>query len=394
MGKVTLSHLGIVCALGSTQDSIRRNLLQGKTLSDSMSFRASKESAMVGLVDRAALPNLPEELHRLNSIAHRMIYAAWLQIRESILDACSRFGAHRIGIVIGSSTSGLDATESAIYGETKGQHYFFRQHEMGSIVDLVRGLAPIQGPGYTISTACTSGAKALISARELIEQNLCDAVVCGGADALCDLTLNGFHSLASVSQTLTNPFSKNRNGLNLGEGAALFLMVRGSQGITLAGAGESGDAHHLSAPHPEGTGAIAAISAALEDAGLSPQQLAYINLHGTGTPLNDAMEARAISQVCNQVPCSTTKPLTGHTLGAAGAIEAGLCWLCLDASSQEIELPPHLYDGEYDSTIPRIALVTKGTKVSVGSQCNILSTSFAFGGNNCALIFSKEATPV
>jgi 3-oxoacyl-[acyl-carrier-protein] synthase-1 len=226
----------------------------------------------------------------------------------------------------------------------------------------------------------------MISARDLLATGFCDAVITGGVDTLCDLTLNGFEALAALSRSRCLPMSRNRTGLNIGEGAALMIMTREDGPVRLIGGGESGDAHHMTAPHPEGLGAERAMREALRDARLEPADIAYLNLHGTATPQNDAMEAKAVARIFDAVPTSSTKPLVGHCLGAAGAIEAAFCWLALQADENRVPLPPHIFDGEIDVEIPVPRLVSVGETVLREGPTRMMSNSFAFGGNNCALI--------
>jgi len=251
---------------------------------------------------------------------------------------------------------------------------------------LLRHLG-LGGPAYTISTACTSSAKAFQSARNLLRHGFCDVVLVGGADSLCHLTVNGFSALDSTTATLTNPMSRNRNGINIGEGAALFVMTKEESGIELLGVGESSDAHHISAPHPEGHGAEMAMRAALADAGLTANTIAYLNLHATATPKNDEMESRAVARVFpNSVAASGTKPMTGHTLGAAGATELAFCWLAL----QDGRLPPHIWDGEADSDLPTVNLAGIGQRFSQTAARVCMSNSFAFGGSNASLLIGDS----
>jgi len=241
----------------------------------------------------------------------------------------------------------------------------------------------LRGPAYTVSTACTSSAKAFASARGLLRHDLCDAVLVGGVDSLCRLTINGFTALESTTTALSNPMSRNRCGINIGEGAALFLLTRDEAAVELLGIGESSDAHHISAPHPAGSGAEAAMRAALADAGLPASAVDYLNLHATATPRNDEMESRAVARVFPQgVAASGTKPLTGHTLGAAGATELAFCWLAL----RDGRLPPHLWDGVVDPELPRLDLIggERHFARTRGRVC--MSNSFAFGGSNASLL--------
>ena len=238
-------------------------------------------------------------------------------------------------------------------------------------------------------TACTSGGKALVSARLLIESGFCDAVITGGVDSLCRLTVGGFTALESTSPEICQPLSRNRRGINIGEGAALFLMAKEAGPVALLGVGESSDAHHISAPEPEGRGAEAAMRAALADAGLVPTDIGYLNLHATATPKNDAMESLAVARVFESgVAVSGTKPMTGHALGAAGALEAAFCWLALTDPAGR--LPPHVWDGEAGPELPRLDVISVGRCFTTGPRV-AMSISFAFGGNNLSLIFGSTA---
>ena len=258
--------------------------------------------------------------------------------------------------------------------------------ELGSPSEFLARHLGLEGPAYTLSTACSSSARAFISGQRMLAAGLVDAVLVGGADSLCGLTLNGFDSLESLSGTLCQPFDNGRQGINIGEGAALFLLSRQPAPLALLGVGESSDAWHISAPHPDGVGAEAAMGMALAQASLTPEQVGYINLHGTATRLNDAMESQAVYRLFgDRVPCSSTKPLTGHVLGAAGAIEAALACLLLERA---LPLPPQrVMTG--DPALAPIRLVSGTTPLATP---RILSNSFAFGGNNVSLLFGKSAS--
>jgi len=262
------------------------------------------------------------------------------------------------------------------------ESFAYQRQEIGSPAAFVAAHLGLDGPAYTLSTACSSSARALASGRRLLALGLCDAVIAGGADSLCALTVNGFAALEAVSDQPCLPFSPNRRGINIGEAAALFLMTPEPGGIQLAGYGESSDAHHISAPLADGSGAQAAMQAALNMAGVSVAQVDYVNLHGTATAQNDSMEAQAIYQLFGeQAPCSSTKALTGHTLGACGALEAAFCWLAL----REGCLPPQVNDGVIDSALAPIRLAT----AEAAPLRRALSNSFAFGGNNAALLLER-----
>ncbi len=341
------------------------------------------------------LPTIDGRLARYQCRNNALAFDAFLQIEGEVREAIKRFGSERIGVVVGTTTSGVEEANDAIAAlDRDGQFpatFHYSQLEYGGLAEFLASAAGSGGPAYVISTACSSSAKAIASARTLIDSGLCDAVITGGVDSLARLTVRGFSALEAVSSQRTLPFSRNRNGLNLGEAAALFLMTRDAGGIQLSGVGESTDAHHMSAPNPTGEGAECAIRSALNDADLQPDQIAYLNLHGTGTILNDSSEANAVSRVFGcTVPCSSTKPRVGHTLGAAGALEAAFCWLVMTQTDREIELPPHDFDGEYDPALAKIRLVESGNLVVYGARFATLTNSFGFGGNNCCLVLERE----
>jgi 3-oxoacyl-[acyl-carrier-protein] synthase-1 len=236
-----------------------------------------------------------------------------------------------------------------------------------------------------ISTACSSSAKALASAGRLLDAGIADAVIAGGADSLCEFTIAGFRALESVSAARCNPLSANRRGINIGEATALFLVSREPGPVRLMGWGESSDAHHMSAPDPSGRGAAEVVRQALHRAGLQAADIDYVNLHGTATVQNDAMEAKVIAELFGPgVPVSSTKPLTGHTLGAAGALEAGIGWLTL-ADEACGRLPPHWWDEQADPALPILRVVKPGESAARRPR-HVLSNSFAFGGSNAALL--------
>ena len=271
-----------------------------------------------------------------------------------------------------------------ILTKEKPTEFDFEQIRLGTPAEYLQEKVKFEGPAYVVSTACSSSSKVFYSARALIENDICDAVLVGGVDSLCRFAMNGFYALDALSLQHTNPMSKNREGINLGEGVALFVMEKDKNGIYLAGIGESSDAYHLTSPDPSGAGAIKSMQKALEDAALNACDIDYINLHGTGTLHNDSMETLAVSNLFGkQTLCASTKPLTGHTLGAAGALELALSWLML----KENRIIPHVYDGDYDDTLPDIRLASgKENKVIK----TILSNSFAFGGSNASVILRKD----
>lgn len=387
-----LPALGIINALGCGVDQVAERLWRGDTggLVLESGWLPSRP-ARVGRA-RGELPQFAPAWSAYASRNNRLLLAALTQIRFVVDEAIERFGRSRIGIVLGTSTSGIAEGEAAIAAHRSSGRlpdgYRYAQQELGSPAIFLARFLDIDGPAYCVSTACTSSAKAFVSARNLLRHGVCDAVLVGGVDSLCKLTINGFAALESISPDVCNPMSRNRKGINIGEGAALFLMTGDKADIAFLGAGESSDAHHMSAPHPEGVGAEVAMRAALADAGLNAEQVAYLNMHATATPKNDEMESRAISRVFqNGVSVSGTKPLTGHTLGAAGAMELGLCWLALRAG----RLPPHVWDGERDPALPSLGLLAGGQVFPATSGRVCMSNSFAFGGSNASLLIGDAA---
>jgi 3-oxoacyl-[acyl-carrier-protein] synthase-1 len=395
MQRFSLTALGMVNALGSNLSEISAGLFSADTTRLSPhTLRTTGAIVPVGRV-LDPLPELPTALRIFQCRGHVLAYVAFRQIADEIDLLRDKFGPERLGVVIGSSTSGLDASEEAFFhwqatGTLPGYYHYEAQHEMGSIAKFIARLGGLYGPAYTVSTACSASAKAFASAQSLLASGFCDAIITGGVDALCHLTLNGFEALSSLSRTLSKPMSKNRDGLNIGEGAALFILTRDEGPTQLCGVGESCDAYHMSAPHPEGIGAEAAMRHALHDARLRPADVHYLNLHGTGTPLNDAMEAKAVWRLFGTLACSSSKPAIGHCLGAAGAMEIGFCWLALQQGRNGVyPLPPHAWDGERDKGIPDLHLVCRGASLEQHGPAYFMSNSFAFGGNNCSVIIGQ-----
>ena len=387
MTSVYLNQLGLLCPLGNDTETVYRRLVGGDRsgLVVSDQWHPGHPSPL-GRVD-AEPPALPASMAEYQCRNNQLLLAAFEQLRPEFQRLSRGLDRARIGVVLGTSTAGIDQGERVLRQWRAGQpappDYHYHQQQLGAGADFLARHLELDGPSLTLSTACSSSGRALASARALIRNDLCDLVIAGGADSLCGLTVQGFHSLGAVSSRLCNPFSVHRDGINIGEGAALFLLSREPGPVTLSGVGASSDAHHISGPDPEGDGAVTAMQAALDDAGVTAGQVDYLNLHGTATPQNDIMEARAVSRVFQQPPpSSATKALTGHCLGAAGALEAAFCWLLLD--NPQGPLPPHRFDGDYDPALPIVNLVSDNQRPGTLRRC--LSNSFAFGGNNLSLV--------
>ncbi len=310
-------------------------------------------------------------------------------LRSAVEAARKRFGPDRIGVIIGTSTSGLLETEKAYRtllqeGKMPADFHFLTRHAYQATPRFLQNELGLAGPCYAISTACSSSAKALAAGQRLLHNGVCDAVLAGGADSLCRLTLRGFNALELISDQRCKPMDRNRNGINIGEAAALLLLERDDSSgspLLLAG-GESSDAHHMSHPHPQGKGAKEAMKMALQQCGLTAEAIDYINMHATATRLNDAVEAKAVAALFgDSIPCSATKGITGHTLGAAGALEAIISLLALQGQwipgTCGLEAPDPAF-GCKIAAQPRI-----------DQRLNtVMSNVFGFGGNNISLIFS------
>ncbi|MDR2104947.1 MAG: beta-ketoacyl-ACP synthase [Deferribacteraceae bacterium] len=380
-----ISSISLLTALGASPAQILRRVLAGDGSSVKEDDSFGKRFLLAAIERPLQKAGYPLLLQNYLSLCYE-------KLRGYIEELKKRFGEERIAVVIGSSNCGIEETFNNLKGglNSGSESLSVETLEIGAPSEFLAEYAGVYGPAYTVSTACSSSAKAFKSARSLIRANLADAVVVGGVDNLCCFAVNGFDALEALSSEHSAPFDKNRSGINIGESCALAILSPidlDGEGIRLAGIGESSDAVHITAPAPTGEPAIAAIKAALDDAGITPQQIDYINLHGTGTIANDIMESAAINALFGEgVYASSTKPITGHTLGASGAVEIAICCLLLSSLNKEHLLPPHNYS-EYDRTLKPIRLVDRGVKVERLSYC--LSNSFAFGGSNTAVVVGR-----
>uniref|UniRef100_UPI00101FF61C beta-ketoacyl-[acyl-carrier-protein] synthase family protein n=1 Tax=Rahnella sp. RFA10(1/100) TaxID=2511202 RepID=UPI00101FF61C len=389
---IYFSAVGMVNALGNNNAQIAASLKSGFAPGMSLQegWLTEERPVWLGAVT-GELPAISGSLSAHHSRNNQLLLAALAQIDPQVQAAVSRYGRDRVAVIMGTSTSGIAEGENAVrhlhrHGKFP-QGYDYQQQELGDPSQFMAELLDLSGPAYTLSTACSSSARAIISGKRLIDAGLADAALVGGADSLCRMPVNGFNSLESLSRGRCTPFGQDRDGINIGEASALILLTREPADVALLGTGESSDAWHMSAPHPEGLGAERAIHMALAQAGLSAADIGYINAHGTATPLNDQAEAAVIHRLFgNQTPCSSTKHLTGHTLGAAGATEAALGWLILTQNlklpSQDFSLTPR------DSRLPDIRLVQKDEALA---KPVILSNSFAFGGNNACILIGRPS---
>ncbi len=312
---------------------------------------------------------------------------------QAVSTAIEKYGHERVGVFIGTSTSGILQTELAYRrrdpetGALPPDFVYRKTQNTFSVADFTRHYFGLTGPAVAVSSACSSSAKVFGSARRMMEAGLIDAAVVGGVDSLCLTTLYGFTSLGLLSTQVCRPFDAQRDGISIGEAAAFALLERPSENLAadavlLLGIGESSDAYHMSSPHPQGLGARIAMQQALATAGLNPADIGYINLHGTATQSNDAAEAKAVAAVFgSDTPCSSSKGATGHTLGAAGGLEAVICALALRYGL----LPGGLNTRELDPALKLNYLLANREQ----PLSHVISNSFGFGGTNCSLIFGR-----
>ncbi|WP_049621073.1 beta-ketoacyl-ACP synthase [Frateuria defendens] len=390
-----LNALGVTCTLGAGKAAVAEALFAAddRGLAPEAGW-VPGHALPLGAV-RTPLPAVPAALAaRHDNRNNRLLLAAALEIEADIRAALERYGNERLGVVLGTSTAGIEEATRGLAGYRRDgawpADYHYAHQELAQPAGFLAEWLDLAGPCYSLSTACTSSARALLSAQRLLKLGLCDAVLCGGVDTLCRLAINGFFALEAVDAGRCKPFAVDRRGINIGEAAVLFLMTRERGAVRLLGGGASSDAYHMSSPDPQGLGAQQAMRAALATAGLEPAQIDYLNLHGTATAHNDAMEAQAVAALFpHGVPCSSTKSLTGHTLAAAGALEAAFCWLSL--ADPERRLPPHRWNGRTDPALPALAFAATGSRLPPGGPRRLMSNSFAFGGNNASLILGDAA---
>ena len=455
-----LSEPALICACGRGRDALWQAVTQAdnsairdcRTSDGSRSFPAAPvaETDLPPVTSGVAPGFVPDTPPAPDSDPAtklvRMEQAALADLDGTLAAALDRYGPDRIAVLVGSCDN---ASETSLSGHrqffqegTFPAGYTLARQGAQAVSAAVRERYGLRGPAVSCASACSSSAAAVVKAAQLIRGGIADAVIVGGADLASDLVLLGFASMECISPVATNPFSRNRSGITLGEAAAFFLLakdrfVTDGPAVTLAGYGESADAYHITSPDPSGAGAASAMRQALRSAGIGPQELGYINLHGTGTKLNDAMEARAVAAVTGgAVPCSATKSVTGHTLGAAGALSLAVCYETLvrnttviatgnagaiaaggadasaggagvpaagsaetadsagDSRETPVILPAQAWDGEYDDELPRLNIIGKGNNrlsPRSGRLRYCMSNSFGFGGANVSIILQLEA---
>lgn len=390
MNPLPITRFTLTTALGAGLEDNWQGIAESRSGLTRCDFDGIKGlQAWVGEVAGVDAVALPEALTDYDCRNNRL---AWLGLQQdgfidAVEDAVSRYGRDRVAVFMGTSTAGIHHTEQAyrqLDPETGALPDWYRYettHNSHSIAAFTRDALGLTGTSSAISTACSSSAKVFASAHRAMVSGLCDAAVVGGVDTLCRTTLFGFNALQLVSEEPCRPCAPDRTGISIGEAAGFALLDPGEDGAAfhLLGYGESSDAYHMSSPHPEGEGARLAMEGALQRAGLEAEAIDYINLHGTGTNANDLAETRAVASLFpDSLPTSSTKGWTGHTLGAAGILEAVLALMCI----RHGYMPQTLNTEQVDPELPAMVLL----EPQQAPVQRVLSNSFGFGGSNCSLI--------
>lgn len=388
---IYVNYYSATNALGSCIEEILKHLSEDHSpgLFESEQWLSDGQKAVFGNV-LGALPQIPTSLKKHDSRNNRILLSVLQNCGDEFQKVLGQFSKDQVAVIMGTSTSGSDEADryvsSRLTEPNSKKEFYGQKQELGDPSAFLSDFLGLQGPSYTISTACTSSARAIISGARLIKAGLVEAAIVGGADSLARLPIFGFSSLEVMSCQLCRPFSKLRQGITIGEGAGIIVLSKIPSKIFLAGFGESSDAHHISSPHPEGEGIFEAMKNALKMANLRPEEISYVNLHGTGTKLNDSSEGLACKNLFGQVRCSSTKNLTGHTLGAAGITEATL--LCGLLDHQGSILPAQFKTaGEMDEAFEGLGLIEKPCSLRGDFM---MTNNIAFGGNNTSLIFGRE----
>ncbi|MFK7978148.1 MAG: beta-ketoacyl-[acyl-carrier-protein] synthase family protein [Halioglobus sp.] len=399
MNPLAITEYTLTTALGSGVQANWEKVQRGESGLTACHFPGAQAlNTWVGEVGGLDEVELPATLRAFDCRNNRLAYSGLQQdnFAARIEQAIERYGANRIAVFIGTSTSGIQQTELAYEAielsaddiATLPDWYCYEgTHNTYSVAEFVRQALGVQGICSAISTACSSSAKVFASASRALEAGLCDAAVVGGVDSLCLTTLHGFNALQLIANDVCRPSDPERAGLSIGEAAGFAFVERATgehKGMQLLGFGESSDAHHMSSPHPQGDGALQAMQAALDGAALPASAIDYINLHGTGTRTNDLVEGIAVGRLFgNETPCSSTKGYTGHTLGAAGIVEAAFSLMSVEHGFRPSSVNTQSVDPEIQT---HILTAAQNQKTSV-----VLSNSFGFGGSNCSLILGGGA---
>ncbi|HEC59123.1 hypothetical protein LCGC14_0849120 [marine sediment metagenome] len=398
MNPLLLSHFTATSSIGQGLIPTLNALRQRYSGLHPCNFETVDLTTFIGEVAKVDNAVIPENLSHFDCRNNRLALLGLNQdgFADAVRNAIAEYGSQRVGVFMGTSTAGILQTEIAYRhrdpqtGALPADFIYRTTHNTFSVGDFTREYFGLTGPAVVVSSACSSSAKVFASARRMIDAGLIDAAIVGGVDSLCLTTLYGFNSLGLTSEKACRPFDTQRDGISVGEAAAFALLERPParlkpDDILLLGVGESSDAYHMSSPHPEGLGAQMAMQQALTMARLQTGDIDYINLHGTATQSNDTAEGKAVNHLFgNTVPCSSTKGQTGHTLGAAGGLEAVICALAL----QHNFMPAGLNTEQLDPDLNLDYLLANRDQ----PLSYVLSNSFGFGGTNCSLIFGRASS--
>src|SRR5574344_2102825 len=373
---ISITSYNSICNLGDNIDEIFSQALAGNSSKFEICSDIIKgKKVRLGRI-YSKLPKIEDTDYDIR--CNQLILACLNLLKPQINNLIKEYGVDNIGVVVGTTNTGVEEFE-------KSNNY--KHSEIGNPAQFIKKYLKLKNYYASVSTACSSGIKAFSLARDLITSGISKAVIVVGSDGISKLSVFGFNSLEILTEEITNPFSKNRLAMNIGEGVGVFILEKDKSGIEIAGFGETTDTYHATCPEPEATEEIKAINLALKEAQITPQEVDYINLHGTGTISNDTMEANAIYKIFgDKVWASSTKPLTGHCLGAASSVETALCCRLLEKGNKK--LYPHIYDGIYDKKLPKIKLVPKNCEAE--RLNTILSLAFGFGGTNAAIILRRN----
>lgn len=366
----SITKYNCICNLGRNIEEVYNNAVNG--ISDRFSLISDIVKDKVLYIAETEDNDIVIDDLDYNLKCNRLILECLSPVKSYIEKLIEKHGREKIGIVIATTNSGVEEFEHSnreVHSQIGNPAIFLKKH-LG-----------LRGYAASVSTACTSGIKAFSTARNLIKNNVSEAVIVCGVDTLAKVPLYGFNALEILSPLRSNPLSKNRKGINIGEGCSIFILEKEGGGIDILGIGETSDTYHSTTPDPDAKEAIKAIEFALNDAGLTPDNIDYINLHGTGTISNDLMEAKAVNKFFKNTYASSTKPLTGHCLGAAGCIETALCCALIDKGGYY----PHIYDGEYDNSLPELNISKPPRKTNI-----CMNNAFGFGGSNAIIILGRK----
>ena len=398
MKRVAITGMGVFCSIGKSVEEFTQSLRNGRTAIGPITlFDTSKYPCKIGAEIRDYRPEQffrKKELKRISRADQFALIASEEAVKVSRIDS---FPSEEVGVCLGAGAGGMFEAETyhrEVLLKGKSKPSLLWPFIPSYTTDRVSERFGFSGTKFTVTTACSSSATAIGYGADLIRSGRCKAVLCGGSEALSELTFGGFNSLKAMDPSSCKPFDRRRAGMSLGEGAGIILLEDFDEAIKrgvriyaeFLGYGIGGEAHHITAPEPTGMWEARIMREALEEGGIDPVEVDYINAHGTGTPLNDKVETLSIKNVFGEraysIPVSSIKSMVGHCLGAAGVIEA----IASILSMVHQFIPPTLNHQEGDEDCDLDYVPGKSREVEVKT---VLSNSFAFGGNCTTLVFGR-----